>query len=719
MHALSVPARLAPAWRRHVLVGLTLAVGTAFSVLLALMFWGRERDRAEPEFARRADEVAQSLENQLRTDIDVLQSIRGLYMASAYVSRDEFASFVEHAVASHDDVLALAWIPQVPSALRGQYEAAATEDGLRRFSFKPVATATSGHGMLLKPAQAHAGGAASPVGWHLPLYYVEPEHAMDGYLGLDLASHAPLSRALDSARDSGAAVAGPVVAVQIGGQELLSLPVFVPIYKGGYVPDAAAARRDALSGFAAEFIRLDTAMGAAVTPGIAARLYEGRATPADAVGGRRLPVGAGYQPALSEDLPLMSLIRQPQDQIRPDQRLLAATISAPSENTSSYISAVREIDVAGQRWTVLLEPSTRLLAGYVSGQPWVALAVGMLFTLLLTTYMFTALGRTARIERLVRDLAEANAGLEQEVAERRRAQEALVEQARDLERSNQELEQFAYVASHDLQEPLRMVSSFTQLLSKRYSGQLDSDADEFIAYAVDGASRMQGLINDLLAYSRVGTRGREPEPTHAGSVLSAVIDNLQTCIEEAQAEVTWDELPTVLADATQLGQVFQNLISNAIKFRADEPPRIHVSVQLDEDGRPASRWTGRPAGSAQTGPVGTGYQPALWTFSVRDNGIGIEQRHLERIFVMFQRLNGKAEYEGNGIGLAVCKKIVERHGGQIWVESEPGMGSTFYFTLAAVNVSPNGSVDVTETESEPELRSQNSHVQRLEGAAVS
>jgi PAS domain S-box-containing protein len=243
-----------------------------------------------------------------------------------------------------------------------------------------------------------------------------------------------------------------------------------------------------------------------------------------------------------------------------------------------------------------------------------------------------------------------------DIGQRKRAEEALVQQTEELGRSNSELRQFAYVASHDLQEPLRMVSNFTGLLGARYKGKLDEDADEYIKYATEGARRAQVLITDLLAYSRVGTRGVEFFQVDCEIVLRDALNNLLTVREESGGQVTHDPLPTVEGDWTQLGQVFQNLIGNALKFRGKEPPRVHVSAE-------------------QTGET--------WRFSVRDNGIGIDPRYTDKIFQVFQRLHSKEEYPGTGIGLAVVKKVVERHGGRIWVESEPGMGANFQFTIPA------------------------------------
>jgi PAS domain S-box-containing protein len=241
-----------------------------------------------------------------------------------------------------------------------------------------------------------------------------------------------------------------------------------------------------------------------------------------------------------------------------------------------------------------------------------------------------------------------------DITERKHAEAALHEAHEELKRSNAELEQFAYVASHDLQEPLRMVSSYTQLINRRYGERLDADAKEFMHYIVDGAARMKQLIEDLLAYSRVGTKGKEFREVELEAALKRAVANLRAAIEESGGAVTWDPLPRVCGDDVQLAQLFQNLIGNALKFRGPGVPRVHV------------------------GAVEKGQE---WEVCVRDNGIGIEPQYFERIFMVFQRLHTKGDYPGTGIGLAICKKVVERHGGRIWVESALGEGSRFHFTL--------------------------------------
>ncbi len=292
--------------------------------------------------------------------------------------------------------------------------------------------------------------------------------------------------------------------------------------------------------------------------------------------------------------------------------------------------------------------------------------IGFLFLFFAGLLIYQEMARRRGAEEKIREL---NADLEDRVA-RRTAE--LNERTQDLARSNAELQQFAYVASHDLQEPLRMVASFTQLLARRYNDKLGDDAREFIHYAVDGATRLQTLISDLLSYSRVGTHSKPLEFKRCDEVLDRVLLNLKLAVRDAGAIITRDPLPPVMADEVQLGQLFQNLLTNAMKFRGENSPRIHISAVQ---------------------------QGALWKISVRDNGIGIAPEHADRIWVIFQRLHTKTEYAGTGIGLAICKKIAERHGGTIWVEPSPGGGSTFSFTIPVCKNQPQ-----LEERTENELR---------------
>jgi signal transduction histidine kinase len=257
----------------------------------------------------------------------------------------------------------------------------------------------------------------------------------------------------------------------------------------------------------------------------------------------------------------------------------------------------------------------------------------------------------------VRDASGAVVGVAvfaHDTTERRRMEEELARHAEDLQRSNRDLVQFAYSVSHDLQEPLRMVSGFVQLLDQHLAGKLDAEAREFMGFALEGARRMHEMINSLLEYSRVRTQGREPAPVDAEAALDDALANLRPAIAECGASLSRDPLPAVVADPNQLTRLFQNLVGNALKFHADRAPEVHVSVAREGD---------------------------FAHFSVRDNGIGIEGRYLDRIFEVFQRLHSREAYPGTGIGLAVCRKIVERHGGRIWAESTPGEGSTFHFTM--------------------------------------
>jgi light-regulated signal transduction histidine kinase (bacteriophytochrome) len=245
-------------------------------------------------------------------------------------------------------------------------------------------------------------------------------------------------------------------------------------------------------------------------------------------------------------------------------------------------------------------------------------------------------------------------GIARDITERKRGAEELDRAMAELARSNAELEELTCVTSHELQEPLHMVARCVNLLQRRYKDKIDSHTEKIIGYALDGANRMQRLINDLLAYSRVDSEGKDFAPTNCEAIFDRALANLKAMVEESGAVVSHDALPSVMGDDSQLTQLFQNLIGNAIKFHGEEPPGVHVSAQKKEN---------------------------EWLLSVQDNGIGIGPEHSEGVFMIFQRLHTETDYPGTGMGLSICKKIVERHGGRIWVDSEPGKGSTFYFTI--------------------------------------
>jgi PAS domain S-box-containing protein len=317
------------------------------------------------------------------------------------------------------------------------------------------------------------------------------------------------------------------------------------------------------------------------------------------------------------------------------------------------------VDMTDPKIKAFLEERSR--AGMARGEVTGIRKDGTRFPCEQSSVLFRDKDGNMRTSIIVRDITERKE-TEEELRKYREHLEEMVAQrttelektANELKRSNADLEQFAFSASHDLQEPLHVIKGFMGLIEKRYRDKLDEKGHEFIRVTIEGTKRMQELIRGLLEYSRVGTKAREFKSTECNAVLDKALFNLKVAIEESGAEVTYDVLPAIMADAVQLGSLFQNLIGNAIKFHGAEPPGVHISAEK-RDGE--------------------------WLFSVRDNGIGIEPKFSERIFSVFQRLHTTAEYPGTGIGLAICKKIVERHGGRIWVESEPGKGTTFYFTI--------------------------------------
>ena len=332
------------------------------------------------------------------------------------------------------------------------------------------------------------------------------------------------------------------------------------------------------------------------------------------------------------DTGLRDAIATYDDEVRPDRDAL-------SPERAEHGSSTIDVTVMGRRWALYYAPDRSLASSGQALRDWLPLAIGAM----LAAFAAWMLGASLRTERRAVALAE-------------RMTESLRASQTDLARSNAELERFAYVASHDLREPLRTITGFLALLSRRHRDQLDDDGREFIDLAVAGAKRMDCLIAELLEYSRTGRAEPAAEPTDLDAAWGLAVHNLSAAIAEAGAEVTADPLPTVLADRGEMVQVLQNLLGNAIKYHGGAAPRIHAeAIRRDE----------------------------MWEIAVRDDGPGIDPRHHDRIFVLLQRLHRQDEVEGTGIGLAICKKIIEHHGGRIWVESEPGAGARFAFSLPA------------------------------------
>ncbi|HEX9996635.1 MAG TPA: ATP-binding protein [Abditibacterium sp.] len=365
-------------------------------------------------------------------------------------------------------------------------------------------------------------------------------------------------------------------------------------------------------------------------------------------------------------LPVIALRRSISD---PTRGIVATARLAPArrEALSAMQTTLQTMERTERRVQEQREMSQETLQHKME----IALVLGSLLSITLTAGLFHLAVRSSRrlddanlqlsaeknrTEATNARLVSINARLEDEVTQRRAAEKRLQQGMVELQRSNAELEQFAYVASHDLQEPLRAVGGCVQLLQKRYAGQLDSRADQFIEHAVEGVQRMQNLIHDLLLYSRVGSKGKPFERVPGEKILAGALQNISVALREGEAKVSHDPLPVWKCEASQIELVFQNLLSNALKFRGDRAPCIHISCAPSDDS-------------------------LFWVISVTDKGIGIETQYFERIFVMFQRLHNRTEYAGTGIGLAICKKIVERHGGTVWVKSEIGQGSTFFFSL--------------------------------------
>jgi signal transduction histidine kinase len=606
-------------WRRRRLsVAVPLVGAFALAVGVFVYTSGQERERQQLTFERQAESIAYILDGHFDRYLEVLRSIARFYASSREVQRAEFHTFVHGALAHQPGIQALSWDRHVPDTLREAFEEAVRQEGGADFQISEQ----DAQGQMVRATRRPE---------YVVVSYIEPHAGNEKALGYDAASDPVRLEALQRARDSGRAIAtGRLMLVQETGRQF-GLLIFQPIYSHGPPPTTVEERRQRLRGYATGAFRIgdmiEVPLSAAERNGIMLRI-EDEAAPA----GQRL--------------------------LYDSQGETGPTLYDAFGHTPSRMHWDTTLELADRRWTLRLAPTFGYLAARQSLQPWMVLIGGLLFTSLLGAFLLFVTGRSVLVEQVVAErtaeLSQTNAALAHQIAEREQAERALRQTAAELAQSNAELAQFAYVASHDLQEPLRAVAGGVQLLQQRYRDQLDGRAHELIAHAVAGAARMHTLIQDLLEYSRVGIRGESLQPTDCAVVLKDALANLEVSIRESGAVITAVPLPSVMADPAQLQQVFQNLIGNALKFRGEAPPYVRIGVER---------------------------QDGAWVFAVCDNGIGIHPQYFERIFQVFQRLHTRRKYDGSGIGLAICKKIVERHGGRIWVTSEPGKGATFSFSV--------------------------------------
>ena len=601
---------------------------TALSVYAASRT-AESKDRLR--FKNAVQETQEGIKTHLETYIALLRATVGLFAGDHVITQHDFKEYIDR----------LGIQRRYPGIQGIGFSARATPEEQARLTAD-----MRGQGF----EEFHVWPEVKQPEYH-SIIFLEP---LDGRnkaaIGYDMFTEPVRRGAMEQARDTGLPSASAKVTLiqELDEHKQAGFLIYVPVYRSGPTPATVEERRVALRGYIFSPFRADDLLvgifGRLSRPQVDFKVFDG-------------------------------------EEVEPEHLLHRSgpeSLTAGEPYTPRF-AVVNRIEVAGRQWTLAF--TTRPEFELTSGRE---LTPYILIGGLAISFLLFAITRS---QAAAHEAAERTSGvLQEEIAERKRAEEALQKthdelerrvkertlelelQAQELSRSNAELERFAYVASHDLKEPLRMVTGFTQLLARRYKGKLDDDADEFIGFAVDAAGRMEGLIQDLLTFSRAGSQSKEITAVSAENALDRALRNLKTAIEESGAIITYDPLPTVLANQIQLVQLFQNLIGNAIKFRQkDQPPRVQISAGRRDSSAPLRTEAGRTE----------------WLFTVRDNGIGFDPQYADRIFVVFQRLHTRDEYPGTGVGLAICKKIIESHGGKMWAESQPGKGSAFYFTLPA------------------------------------
>ncbi|HVT34981.1 MAG TPA: CHASE domain-containing protein, partial [Nevskiaceae bacterium] len=594
-----------------------LAATLPLVMLFALVVWlfvnanAREHARVNQQLDAMGERFADHLADDIDQATDMLYDEAAFFGASHEVERGEFSYFASRLLQRMPHVLGLAFDRRITDAQRAAFEAQGQAEGLQGFH--------------LREAQPDGSTVPAPVhDEYVVIDYMEPRSGEAASRGINVAAEPKRRAALLQAANSQRAVASePLVLVQ-DPQHAPSLLVFMPVYPGNAVLSDAQQRMQQLMGYAVIILRISdllaTSVKLATDQGADVWVYDDGA---DAP--RRLLYGQGEPPPVG---PL-------------------------------YFGRTLHVDCNGRTWRVELRVSAETVLAKPSWQIWTLLAAGMLFTGLVGTFLLVVIGRQSKVEELAdrrtAELSRANTDLRREVQRSEKLEVEAQRRARELEASNRELEQFAYVASHDLQAPLRSIASFAQLLQQRYGNKLDADAAEFIGYIRSGVGRMDTMINDILRLSRLAPEKLTLGQVNTQQLVRRACSQLASEIAASGADVRYDNLPEVTADAGMLTQLFQHLLSNAIKFQPKgNKPLITVEAQS---------------------------HGSEWTFAVRDNGLGIKPQFLSQVFDMFRRLHPQEEYSGSGIGLTVCRKIVQLHRGRIWAESNGTQGTAILFTI--------------------------------------
>ncbi len=612
-------------WRKyaHILIILLVGLSLSYVAFMVAVDWGRRN--VQTRFNRLSQLQVLQIEDSIVDNLDFVRMVATLHHVTEDIKFHAFSTFVRHA--NHPGLDAVLWLPRVKYSDRLIHEKRATHN--------------QGY-QILEPDSDGGLQPATKRAEYFPVYYAEYAEAYVAKAyppGLDFNFLDSIQQRMNRARDQAKLVmkkAGPELTAEGGKPKYL---VIYPVDAGDAATlGSTTKRRASLSGFVIGIEDMGDAVENSIDPtaikGIDIRLYD-----------------------LSDEIiPELVYVHKSKKQIDYN--------SADMVDVDTELKYEKRFSAAERNWLIVATPAPGYFSSQDSWLAWAVLGFGFFGTVVFSAYLFGLARQADHTEQLVL----------QRTAELSAKKKELEIYSQALSRSNDELQQFAYVASHDLQEPLRMVASFTRLLKQRYGQQLDENANEYINFATDGVERMRVLINDLLAYSRVDTTSNKLESVDMLEIIGWALSNLRASIDEAKAEIVYEDLPRIIGDKSQLQRLMQNLVSNAIKYY-DPQRRPKVIIHAERDGRD-------------------------WRFSVTDNGVGIDSKHYERIFEVFQRIHSGDIYTGGGMGLAICKKIVKRHGGRIWLESAPtGIGTKVNFTLPAMlnELTPSDEVGLVES----------------------